>query len=132
MQIKLRAIVETRQQYQDLKNLKRQPPAPLNVRLARNLRQIGYELDTFDELNLALLKQYGQPNQRGGYGLDVEDTEAMSAYAEAYRSTVDTEVDVDIRPITISEIEAAQEKRPDFELPFDALVDMDFLFDLDN
>lgn len=128
MKIALKCIVTTRRDIESLQNLDRQPPQPLSIKLIRNLRQINHALRDFDDANFGLLKEYGAPNDNGGYSVSRDDPDQIRRYADEYRALIDHEVDIDIHKIPIHEVLAAQEKRDGFEIAFGILVRMDYLF----
>jgi hypothetical protein len=79
--------------------------ALLAYKMSRNLRMLRYEIRDAEQAQNDLFKKYGEMQPTGQYRIKPEHIEAFTAEHEAFQ---DGEVDVDIRPVSISKYAGKQ------------------------
>jgi len=130
MKVTIQRIVATRREVEQLESLTPSPPMSLAVKIARNVRLVGYVYDDYEKVRVRLIQEYGSPSPNGGWEIDPNDREAMEKFAAENVEALGQEVEVDVYPITTDELESAAEKKEGFSIPVALLSRLDYLFQL--
>ena len=128
MKLTYKQMLEAERELSELLQLKPSPTARMASQIARNARLIDTSLKDFGIAKSALLEPYSVNGQFDESTLG----EARDALYAEYEELILTEVDVDIHPLKLSDIEAVEQNKPGFEIPTKTYYVIDWLFDLDN
>lgn len=129
-QYKLKQFTRTRQQLHELENSEVTPPGKLLVPLIRNMRHINAVLSDYDEAINRVIKELGEPSQRG-WVIPQDNTDAQRRFYEERDAILESEVDVDIHPLALSRFIEAMRDKKGFEVSLSALIHLDYLIEID-
>lgn len=126
MKLTYKQIFEAKADIEKLLVLTPGPTARLAARIARNARLVGQALADMDAGKDALLKRY--LNEEGQFVYEALTPEQRDEVDAEYAELLATEVEVDVHPLEISEIESVEERRPGFNIPTSTFFNAGFLF----
>ncbi len=129
MKITVQKIVTTRQGLEQIQTLTPAPPMSLAIKIARNVRLVGQAYDDYEKARVRLIQEYGSPSDGGGWEIDLNDQEAVEKFTAENMEAMSQEVEIDIHPITIDELEYAEKKKDGFSIPIALLVELDYMFE---
>ena len=127
MKITYKQIVDAQNVISRLLMLSPPPTARIAAQIARNVRKLEGAVSDFNEAKNAMLKPH--LDTRGRFDHGALDEETQKALDEEYTELLETEVEVDIHPIKIADLEAIEQKRPDFAITTGTFFVAGFLFD---
>ena len=106
-------------------------PTPLTARLAaqmaRNTRQLNTAITDFDKGRDVLLAPYKDKEGRFDYE-KLSDMEKYEVDTE-YQELIATEIEIDIHPLKLDDLDALEKLRPGFEIPGEVFYLADFMFE---
>lgn len=129
MELTYRQLVDTEKLVGELLLLKPGPTARMAAQIARNTRKLEEILRDFNTAKKTLLEPHMVD---GEYKEELLEKDVKDALYAEYNELLDTEVEVDIHPLKLSEIEAVEQAKPGFEIPTTTYYAANWLFDFDN
>ena len=127
MQITYKRLLEGRESVGALLLL----PTPLTARLAaqmaRNIRKVNTAITDFDKGRDVLLAPYKDKEGKFDYE-KLSDMEKYEVDTE-YQELIATEIEIDIHPLKLDDLDALEKSRPGFEIPGEVFYLADFMFE---
>lgn len=106
--------------------LKPAPTARLASQIARNARLVGQTLQDFYAAREGLLAPH--KDAEGKFNEAAMPEGEHGVLIAEYTELLETEVDVDVHPLSIAEIESVEERKPGFEIPGEVYFIIDWMF----
>lgn len=129
MKLTYKQMLDAERELSGLLQLKPAPTARLASQIARNARLIDAALKDFGVAKNTLLEPY---STNGRFDEDALDTETKDTVYAEYAELISTEVDVEVHPLKLSDIEAVEQSKPGFEISTATYYVLDWLFDLEG
>lgn len=122
MNVKYRDLLNSVDVISDMMRMSPAPIAKVAAKLARNVRLMQRELETFSEVRNKLLApladESGKVTLQEGSEVSLE-----------YEQLLDSTVDVDIRPLTLAELDECERARNGFSIPVASMYTAWFMFE---
>jgi len=128
--VSYRRLLNAKLVIEELLQLSPAPTARLAAQIARNARLVNQALRDFDAAHKVMMKPY--QNDAGKINLDQLEAKTRTALDAEFEELLDMEIEIDLHPLPITEIEHVEEARPGFEIPVLAFYVADFMFSEDG
>lgn len=125
MQVTYRDLLDGAQAVSQLMSLSPAPIAKVSAKLARNARKLQREIETFNEVKGKLLKPFADDEGK----VTLPDTAEGKAVEKEYQQLLDSQVEVDIHPLTIEDLGWCEEAKPDFNVTPALMYQAWFMFE---
>ena len=129
MKLTYKELLDAQRQLTTLLQLKPAPTARLAAQIARNTRMVEQSLRDFNTARDVLIAPYMVD---GKFGVEEEtalDPDVKQALDAEYIELVETEVDVDVHPLKMTDIEAVEKSKPGFEIPTAIFYVLSWMFE---
>jgi len=100
MKLKIKEVLEASAVLQKITSFSL--PAKVSYNIMRNMKKIEHEIKPFEESRLQLVHKYGKQSEDGKVSVTEEN---LQDFYKDVASLLDEDVEVDIRPIKIEQLE---------------------------
>lgn len=125
MQVTYRDLLDGAQAVSQLMSLSPAPIAKVSAKLARNARKLQREIETFNEVKGKLLKPFADDEGK----VSLPDTDEGKAVEKEYQQLLDSQVEVDVHPLTMEELAECEQAKPDFNVTPALMYQAWFMFE---
>lgn len=129
MRLTYKQVSDSEKLVGELLQFKPAPTARLAAQIARNTRQLEGALKDLAVAKNTLLAPYMVD---GEYKEELLAPDVKVALYKEYEELLNTEVEVDIHPLKLSDLEAVEQSKPGFEIPTTTFYLIGWMFDFDN
>lgn len=128
MKLTYKQMLDGNQFLGELLQLKPAPTARLAAQIARNARLIEAALKDFTVARDVLLQPHMQD---GAFNEDALEPDVRATLHAEYEELIATEVEVDVHPLRLTDIEAVEKAKPGFEIPTITYYAIGWMFDME-